>query len=91
MINSLPNSKILHSTKFKLSADNQINVINSLPNDKIWDVTKLKAFADDKLYIGKMTISFYDRVREKTLWEREKILVTSIFSFSHSFFQSLLL
>ena len=27
----------------------------------------------------------------KTLWEKEKMLVTSIFSFSHSFFQSLLL
>ena len=56
-----------------------------LPNDKFLDVNKLKAFADDRLNIAKMTISLFDRV------EKEKMLVTSIFSFSHIVFKSLLL
>ena len=59
-----------------------------LPNDKSLDMTKLKAFADDKLNVAKITISLFDSV-EKTLWEKEKMLVTSNFSFSHSVFQSL--
>ena len=50
-------------------------------------MTKLKVFADDKLSIAKLTISLYDRV-ENTVRKQEKMLVTSIFSFSHSVFQS---
>ena len=61
---------------------------NSLPNDKILDRTKLKAFADMKLNAAKMMISIFYRV--ETLWEKEKMLVTSIFSFSLNNFQSLL-
>ena len=63
--------------------------VNPLPNDKILDVTKLKAFADDKLKVGRMMIVLLEDW--KTLWEKEKMLVTSIFSFSHSVFQSVLL
>ena len=41
------------------------------------DYTKFKGFADDKLKFGKMMISDVDRM--ETLWEKEKIPVTSIF------------
>ena len=51
-------------------------------------MTKLKAFADDKLNIDKMMISLYNRVGNTV--GKGKMLVTSIFSFSHSVFQSLL-
>ena len=63
--------------------------INPFSNDNILDVTKLKAFADDKLNIAKLTISLCDTVENTGNWE--KMLVTSIFSFSHSVFQSILL
>ena len=49
-------------------------------------MTKLKAFTDGKLKVAKMTISPSDRV--ETLLEKVKMLVTSIFSFSHRVFQS---
>ena len=58
---------------------------NSLPNDKILDLTKLKAFADDKLDGVNMMTSL-SLIGYKTLWKKEKMLVTSIFSFSHSVF-----
>ena len=64
-------------------------LLNPLPNNKIVDVTKLKAFADNKLNVDKMTFSLFDE--KKTLLEIEKMLVTSIFSLSHSVFQSPLL
>ena len=64
-------------------------MLNTLPNDKILDVTKLKAFADNKSNIAKMTISLFDRV-ENTVRQGENA-ATSIFSFSHRVFQSLLL
>ena len=63
--------------------------LNSLPNDKILGMAELKAFAVDKLNVAKMMFALFDRV-QNTL-EEEKMLVTSIFSFSHSVFQSLLL
>ena len=62
---------------------------NSLPNDKILDWSKLKAFADDKINVANMMIFVFDRV--KTLWEKEKMLVTSIFSFSLNVFKKLMI
>ena len=44
---------------------------------------KLKPFADNELNVAQMIISIINRV-EKTLWEKEKLLVTSIFCFSHN-------
>ena len=52
------------------------------------DVIKLKAIADDKIKAAKMRI--LSLIEQKTLWEKEKMLVTSIFSFSHSVYQSLI-
>ena len=66
----------------------KVNII-PLPNNKAFNLTKLKAFADDKLNAAKMTIFLFDTV-ENTV-EKEKMLVTSIFSFSHRVFQVLFL
>ena len=65
------------------------SLINPLPNEKFLGMTSLKASADDKLNVTKITIFLFDRV--ETLWEKKKMLVTSIFCFSHSVFQGLLL
>ena len=63
--------------------------VNSLPNDKILEWSKLKAFADNKIKVLKMMIFLY-LIRLKTLWEKEKMLVISIFSFSYNVFESCL-
>ena len=52
----------------------------------ILDWSKLKACADDKIHVTKKLKCVLGRV--ETLWEKEKILVTSIFSFSHNGFSS---
>ena len=47
--------------------------------------SKLKESVDDKLDVAKkMDLSLTET---KTLWEKEKMLVTSIFSFSHNVFK----
>ena len=46
---------------------------------------KLKAFAEDKFIVAKTMISVFDRV-ENIVGKKEKMLVTSIFSFSHNIF-----
>ena len=63
-------------------------LLNSVSNDKVLDQYKLKAFADDKIDVAEMMISLLDRV-EDTVGKGE-MMVTSIFSFSHGVFQSLL-
>ena len=63
-------------------------LLNSVSNDKVLDKYKLKAFGDDKIDVAEMMISLLDRV-EDTVGKGE-MMVTSIFSFSHSVFQSLL-
>ena len=57
--------------------------INSLPNSQSFDWSKLTAFADDKIKVG-----FCLLIGLKTLWEKEKMLFTSIFSFSLNAFYS---
>ena len=51
----------------------------SLPNDKILDQSKLKALADDTMDMEKKNL-FWEGL--ETFWEKEKMLITSIFSFS---------
>ena len=58
-----------------------------LPNNKIWDLSKLEALADDKINVIEKLKIVIGRV--KTMWEKEKMLVTSIFSFSHNVGKSL--
>ena len=63
-----------------------ILTFNRLPNNKILDWIKLKAFAfaDEKLDAAKIMIGL------KTVWKKEKRLITSIFSFFHKFFKRFL-
>ena len=51
------------------------------------DSSNVKEFADYNLKFDEK----FSKRREKTLWEKEKLLVTSIFSFSYSVFKKLLL
>ena len=62
-------------------------IFKSLPKIKIRS-TKLKAFADDKINLDQLMILSLKRVA--ILWENEKMLVTSIYSFSHSVYKSFL-
>ena len=52
-------------------------------------LSKVKAFSEDKINVSLKQILFWDG--KKTLWEEEKMLATSIFSFSHNGFKRLLL
>ena len=54
---------------------------NSLPNDKIFASTKLEAFADNKINVANSIISLFGKGR-KHYGKKEKMLLTSIFSFS---------
>ena len=54
----------------------------TLPNDNFLYLTKFKTFADDKLNITRIMISVFDKI--ETLWEKGKMLVNSIFSFSNN-------
>ena len=61
--------------------------MNSLPNNKILGLPKLKAFADDKINVTQKLKFALGRGR-KHCGKRKKMLVTSIFSFSHNVFTS---
>ena len=76
--------------KENITCDDVCNkyLLNSLPNDKILDQSKFKAFVDDKINVTKILKSVQGR--EETLWGKEKILVTSIFFFSHNVFKRFL-
>ena len=58
---------------------------SKLPKNKILGWSKLKTFADYKKKKLKMMTFMFDRV--ETLWEKEKMLVTSIFSFPLNVFK----
>ena len=58
---------------------------NSLPSHKIFFKSKLKAFADDNRNATQKMKFASENV--ETLWENMKMLLTSIFSFSHSVFK----
>ena len=54
---------------------------------QILDSSKLEGFAHDNFKFDENARKFTKRVG-KTLWEKEKLLVTSSFSFSHIFPQN---
>ena len=54
------------------------------------DSSRLKEFADYNFKFDENWRNFFKQV-EKTLWEKEKLLVTSNFAFSHSVFKRLAL
>ena len=59
---------------------------SSSPNKNVTDLSRLKAFADDKISVAEKLKFVSGRV--ETLWQKEKMLVTSIFSFPNSVFFS---
>ena len=59
------------------------------PNDKFFSFSKLKKFADDKLEFDENSRKVLQMCRKHR--EKEKLLDTSNFSFSHSVFRRLLL
>ena len=63
--------------------------VNTFLKPQISDTSKLKEFADDNLKFEKNGRSSLNGL--KTLWEKEKLLITSNFSFSHSDFKRLVL
>ena len=63
--------------------------LNALPNDKYLDWSKLTAFADEKFNLAEIFKFILEKV--KTLLEKKKMLVTSIFSFSHNVFKRLVI
>ena len=58
---------------------------NPFPNIKFWTLPNRRSFQTTILILRKMTES--DPNGSKTLWEKEKLLVTSNFFFSHSVFK----
>ena len=60
-------------------------MVQSLPKDKIFDLSKLKAVADDKSNVTKIMIYVFSRA--ENIVGKEKMLVTSIFSFSYNVFK----
>ena len=60
---------------------------NLSPNDKLFDLSKLKAFADDKSNLTQNLKFVLDGA--ENIVGKEKMLVTSIFSFSYNVFKSL--
>ena len=62
-------------------------IINPFPNDKL-DASKLKNFEDANSKYDENGRKFSKMIK-KTLWEKEKLLVTSNFSFSYSVFKRL--
>ena len=60
--------------------------VKSLPFHKrqILDPSKLKEFADNNFKFDENGSQFF---RQKTLWEKEKLLIRNNFSFSHSVFK----
>ena len=73
----------------KMLALCKLKAFKSLLNKKILDWSKLKAFAEDNLnviQILKFALGWVENIAGK----KEKMLVTSIFSFFHNVFQRLL-
>ena len=69
----------------------QSNERNSLPHNKNVALSKWKAFTDNNIYVDQMIGLSLIFDRKKTLWDKEKMLVTIISSFTHNVFKQLLL
>ena len=58
-----------------------------MPKREILDSSKVKEFAADNFRFDESGRKFFKRVEKN--WEKEKLLITSNFSFSHSIFRRL--
>ena len=74
------------SSSVKKGLNASVKGLKPVLKEIILDLSKLKAFADEKVNMNEK-LKF---VLGKTLWQKEKMLVTSIFSFSYNVFKSLL-
>ena len=87
VVKGLDNSLILHHSNFKSLAGDNINhteiseIVNSFPIDKFKPLPNQKSL--------QTTISILVKMGRKHCGEKEKLLVTSNFSFSHSVFKRL--
>ena len=63
-------------------------LVYPFPNKQILDSYKLKEFEDDNFEFNEKSRVLQ---RKKILWEKEKFLIMSNFSFSHSVFKILVL
>ena len=80
-------SKLENNVEKGENAGSLLERLNSLPNDRILDPTKVKGPADDKTNVSQRLKLVSRRVEKtQTSWEKEKMLVTSIFSFSQKSF-----
>ena len=61
-----------------------INLFQAFPKPQILDSSKLREFADNNFRLVEHGKEFSKGL--KTVWEKEKLLVTSNFSFSHCVF-----
>ena len=59
-------------------------MFNSLTNNKVLDWSNLKALADNKINMTEKLKIVFGRLENM---EKEKMLVTGIFSFSHNVFR----
>ena len=71
-----------------VSVFDRVENIVGKPGDKILDWSKFKASADDKILTQKLK---FVTGRIENMREKKKMLVTSIFSFSHNVFTNFLL
>ena len=75
---------------FMVSSEHQnCRFVKSFPKRQIPDCSKLKEFADDNFKFDGNGAKFSKRL--ETLWEKEKLLVTSNFFFCHNVFKRLTL
>ena len=77
---------LINGTKY-LTLNHEIQknlILNTLPHDKMLGLSKMKAFADKKINMIQKLKRLFHRIEN---WgEKEKMLVTGIFSFSHNVF-----
>ena len=95
-MNPFPNNKIFHSVRFKISTDDKPNDAQMMISVTLSQMTNSRLFQTERICL-QMTISNLMKMAEislnglKTLWEKEKLLVSSNFSFSHCVFKRLVL
>ena len=84
-INIVPNNTVVVLSKFKAFAEDRLTFYKP----KILDESKLKSFSDDKINVTKSLKLVLERV--ENIMQIEKMLIISIFSFSHNVFKRLLI
>ena len=91
MFSYLTEAEIIILATLDLSSANAFNLfMTRILSFTSLSWSKLKAFADSKINVTKKLKFLLERI-ENIMWEMEKMLVTSIFSFSHNVFKRLVI